>query len=104
MVQKGNLKSNLRHDFEPPGNIAPNTIVDSLTNPIISMLVMLVMLVMVLLLLLLLLQGMGLLLLAMANLPIHRTAENSIAASVAATNLLSQLKERLGYSISSSRM
>jgi len=45
------------------------------------------MLVMLLLLLLLLLQGMGWLLLAMADPTIGRTAENRILASVAATNI-----------------
>jgi len=52
------------------------------------MLVMLVMLVVSLLLLLLLLQGTGWLLLAVADTPIGRTAENHMLASVAATNLL----------------
>jgi len=46
------------------------------------------MLVMLLQLLLLLLQGTGWLLLAMADPPIGRTAENCILASVAATKLL----------------
>jgi len=58
------------------------------------------MLVMLLLLLLLLLQGMGWLLLAMADPLIGRTAENCILASVAATKLLRRLKELAGCSIS----
>ena len=62
------------------------------------------MLVMSLLLLLLLPQGTGWLLLAMAHLPIGRTAENRMLASVAATKLLRQLKELLRCSISSSGM
>jgi len=49
---------------------------------------MLVMLVMSLLMLLLLLQGMGWLLLAMADPPIGRTAEHCMLDSVAATKLL----------------
>jgi len=52
------------------------------------MLVLLVMLGMMMLLLLLLLQGTGWLLLAMADPPIGRTAENRMLASVAATKLL----------------
>jgi len=63
---------------------------------------MLVMVVMLLLLLLLLLQGTGWQLLAMADPPIGRTAENHMLASVAATKLLRRLKELLGCSISSS--
>jgi len=64
---------------------------------------MLVMLVMSLLLMLPLLQGTVSLLLAMADLPIARTAENCMLASVAATKLLRWLKELSGCSISSSR-
>jgi len=66
------------------------------------MLVTLVMLVMSLLLLLLLLQGTGWLLLAMADPPLGRTAENRMLASVAATKLLRRLKELSGCYISSS--
>ena len=69
---------------------------------------MLVMFVMSLLLLLLLLEGRGWLLLAMADPPIGRTAEDGILAAVAATKLLRPLKELLGCSIgfsgTSSRM
>jgi len=68
------------------------------------MLVMLVILVMLLLLLLLLQQGMGWLLLAVADLPIGITAENHMLASEAATKLLRQLKELLGCILSSSGM
>jgi len=65
---------------------------------------MLVMLVMSLLLLLLLRQGTGWLLLAMADPPIGRTAENHMLASVEATKVLRHLKELSGCSISSSGM
>ena len=64
---------------------------------------MLVMIVMMLLLQLLLVEGTGWLLLAMADPPIGRTAENCMLASVAATKLLRQFKELSGCSISSSR-
>jgi len=50
------------------------------------------------------LQGTGWLLLVMVGLPIDRTAENCMQASMAATKLLRRLKEWLGYSISSSAM
>jgi len=60
---------------------------------------MLVMLVMSLLLLFLLLHGMGWLLLAVADPPIGRTAENRMLPLVAATKLLRQLKQLSGYSI-----
>jgi len=63
---------------------------------------MLVMLVMLLRLLLLLLQGMGWLLLVMADTPIGRTAENDMQASVSATKLLRPLEELSGCFISSS--
>jgi hypothetical protein len=53
-------------------------------------LVKLVILVISLLLLLLLLEGMGWLLLVMADPPIGRTIENYMLASVAATQLLGQ--------------
>jgi len=66
------------------------------------MVVMLVMLVVSLLLLLLSLQGMGWLLLVMADPPIDRKAENCMLASVVATKLLRQLNELWGYSNSSS--
>jgi len=65
---------------------------------------MLVMLAMLWLLLLLSLQGMGWLLLAMADPPISRTAENRMLASVAATKLLRRYRDLSGCSISSSRM
>jgi len=70
------------------------------------MLVILVMLVMSMLLqlLLLLLQGMGWLLLAMADPPIGRTAECCMLASVAATKVLRRLKELSGCPVSSSGM
>ena len=60
------------------------------------------MLVMLLLLQLLLLQGNGWLLLAMADPPIARTAEDCMLAAVAATKLLRQLKELSGCAISTS--
>jgi len=67
------------------------------------MLAILVILVMSLsLLLLLLLQGMGWLLLAMADPPIGRTVENRMVAFVAETNLLCRLKELSDSCISSS--
>jgi hypothetical protein len=68
------------------------------------MLAMIFMLVMTSLLLLLLLHGMGWLLLAMADPPIDRTAENHMLASVAATLKLRQLKELLGCTIRPSKM
>jgi len=61
------------------------------------------MLVMLLLLLLLSPQGIGWLLLAMADPPIGRTAENRMLPSLAATKLLRLFKTLLGCSISSSR-
>ena len=60
------------------------------------------MLLMMLVLVLLLLQGTGWLQLAMADLPIGRTADNRMVATVATTKLLRQLEEWLVCSISSS--
>jgi len=65
------------------------------------MLAIVVMLVMSLLLLLLLVQGMGWLLLAIADPPIGKTAGNYMLPSVRATNLLRRLKALSGYSNSS---
>jgi len=64
---------------------------------------MLVMLEMSFVLLLLSLQGTGWLLLAVADPPIGRTAENRMIASVAATKQLRRFKELLGCSIKTSR-
>src|SRR5258705_11423117 len=72
------------------------------TNPICSRPFMLVILVMLLLLLLLLLQGTGWLLVAMADPPTGKTAENSMLGSVAAMKLLRRLRELSGCSICSS--
>jgi hypothetical protein len=88
IAHKGNAKSEHRHHSKPPSNIAPSTIVLPLTNPIFPILVILVMLVMSWLFLLLLLHGLGWLLLAIADPPIGRTADNHMLHSVAATKLL----------------
>jgi len=102
VAHKRHPTSNQWHHSWPAWDITFSRIALPSTNPIFTTLLMLVMLAMSLLLLLL--QGTGWLLLAMADPPIGRTAENHILAAAVGSKLLRRLKDVSGRSISSSGM